>query len=421
MKVQADRTLVRAEGHSRRYVLVSFTAPETQRASAREPVNISFVIDRSGSMGGSKIRLAREAVVQALRMLKSTDRFSVVCYDHEVDVVVPSTLASGEAIRNAVSQVEGLQARGNTDLGAGWLKGCEEIAQHLRDGDVARCLLVSDGLANHGITDRTALAEHAEQLQARGITTSTIGLGADFDERMLEGMARAGAGHFYYVETAVQIADCLTSELGEALEVVARDVAVSVRTGDGVAVTTLNRFPIGQEADGRTALRLGDLTSRQDVDLVFRLTFPTGAVGATARAMFSVTDAGGVLREADTDIIWTYAGHQANDAQPRNVVVDRAVAALYAANAAAEALELNRAGQFERAAERLKATARRIAQYAGDDAELKAVIESLRQRDVVYAARMTSATAKLEHFASISAARMRAPDGKARRSPTSSK
>lgn len=421
MNVQADRTLVRAEGHSRRYVLVSFTAPEVQRASTREPVNVSFVIDRSGSMGGSKIRLAREAVVQALRMLKSTDRFSVVCYDHEVDVVVPSTPASSEAVRNAVSQVEALQARGNTDLGAGWLKGCEEIAQHLQGGGVARCLLVSDGLANHGITDRAALARHAEQLRARGITTSTIGLGADFDEEMLEGMARAGAGHFYYVETPVQIGDCLTGELGEALEIVARDVAVSVSAGDAIAVTTLNRFPIRQEADGRTALRLGDLASRQDVELVFCLTFPSGTDGTSARAMFGVTDAGGVLSEPDTDVIWTYAGHQANDAQPRNVVVDRVVAKLYAAKTAAEALELNRAGQFERAAERLQATAQRIAQYAGDDAELHAIIESLRQRDRVYAAPMMAAVFKREHSASVSVTSMRDADGKARRRPTSAK
>ena len=421
MKVQADRTLVRAEGHSRRYVLLSFTAPESPRTSTREPVNVSFVIDRSGSMGGSKIRLAREAVVQALRMLKSTDRFAVVCYDHEVDVVVPSTLASSEAVRNAISQVEALQARGNTDLGAGWLKGCEEIAQHLHDGGVARCLLLSDGLANHGITDRAELARHAEQLRARGITTSTIGLGADFDEEMLEGMARAGAGHFYYVETPVQIGDCLTGELGEALEIVARDVAVSVRAGDGVAVTTLNRFPIGQDADGRTTLRLGDLTSRQDVELVFCLTFPSGSEGTSAKATFSVTDTAHVLNEADTDVIWTYAGHDANDTQPRNVVVDRAVAKLYAANTSAEALALNRAGQLERAADRLKATARRIAQYAGNDAELKAIVESLRQRDELYAAPMTAAAAKHEHFAYISTARMRAADGKAKRGPTSAK
>lgn len=417
LKVQTDRTLIRAEAHSTRYVLLSFAAPESTRASVREPVSVAFVIDRSGSMGGSKIRLALEAVVQALRMLKSSDRFSVVCYDHEIDLVVPATLASAEAVRNAIAQVEQLKARGNTDLGGGWLKGCEELAQHLANGQVARCLLLSDGLANHGITDRAELARHAEELRSRGITTSTIGLGEDFDEVMLEGMARAGGGHFYYVETPVQIGDCLTGEIGEALEIVAHDVAVTVQAPAGATVKTLNRFPIRQD-DGRLTVRLGDLASRQEVDVVFGLTFPAGQVGATSRALFSVADQRGAIREPEADTIWTYGDHHANDVQPRNLVVDRAVAKLYAAQATAEALELNRAGRFDEAAARLKATAGRIGEYAGNDPELRAVIESLSERDQVYARPMVAATSKREHFSSISVARMRTADGKARRRPT---
>ena len=190
-----------------------------------------------------------------------------------------------------------------------------------------------------------SLTRHAEELRARGITTSTIGLGADFDEVMLERMARAGAGHFYYVETPVQIADCLTGELGEALEIVARDVTVTVQVSGGVSVTTLNRFPARDDGGGRFSVRLGDLVSRQDVELVFRLKFPHGKPAETARAIFSVSDKRGAINEPETDRIWTYADHHANDAQSRNVVVDRAVAKLYAAQAIAEALELNRAGR----------------------------------------------------------------------------
>src|SRR5215470_2458128 len=243
LNIQTDRRLIRAAGRSTRYVLLSFEAPESANAVGRPAIDFSFVIDRSGSMAGRKIDLARKAVIQALRMLRASDRFSIVIYDQEVDVLVPSTPASAEAVRNAATQVERVQARGSTNLGGGWLTGCEELARHAQQGRVSRSLLLSDGLANHGITDRAELARHAEELRSRGITTSTIGLGADFDERVLEGMARAGAGQFYFVETAVNIADCLTGELGETLEIVARDVAVNVTAGDGVAVSTLNRFP----------------------------------------------------------------------------------------------------------------------------------------------------------------------------------
>ena len=418
LNVQTDRSLIRAEGRSTRYALVSFAAPESPRASTREPVNISFVIDRSGSMGGSKIRLALESVEQALRMLKASDRFSVVCYDEQIDVVVPSTLAAEEAVRNAISQVRRLQARGTTDLGGGWLKGCEELAQHAQDGQVARCLLLSDGLANQGITDRGQLARHAEELRARGITTSTIGLGADFDEVMLEGMARSGAGHFYYIETPVQIADCLTGEVGEALEIVARDVTVTVRASEGVSVTTLNRFPVSDDGPGRFSVRLGDLTSRQDVELVFRLEFPTGKPAETAQAIFSVADTHGAINEPETDTIWTYADHPANDAQARNVVVDRAVARLSSAQAIAEALELNRARRFGEAAARLRATAQCIEQFAHDDPELRVIIESLEERGVAYSSPLMPSRSKMDHFDSSNLSSHRESSGKARRRPT---
>jgi Ca-activated chloride channel family protein len=96
------------------------------------PVNVALVIDRSGSMGGQKIRLARDAATQAIRMLRQEDRFSVVVYDDIADVLVASTQATAEAREEAIRRIEGVESRGSTDLGSGWLKGCEQVAEHLR-------------------------------------------------------------------------------------------------------------------------------------------------------------------------------------------------------------------------------------------------------------------------------------------------
>ena len=416
IQAQADRTLARTSGNSTRYALLTFAAPGAASSRVRDPINVAFVVDRSGSMGGEKIRLAREAVVQALRMLRSSDRFTVVMYDDHIDVVVPSTEASTEAVKNAIGQVQQIEARGSTDLGAGWLKGCEEMAAHLRSGQVSRCVLLTDGLANRGITDHAQLVRHAEELRTRGITTTTIGLGADFDERLLESMSHAGGGHFYFIEQAVQIADCLTTELGETLEIVARDVVVSVRPDPGISVTTLNRFRVRPQAEG-IGVAIGDLASRQEVSVVFKLTFPAGAKGHATRAVFSVADAGGTLSAPDADLVWTFDEDAANDAQRRNVVVDREVARLYAARAIAEALELNRAGRFDEATAVLEKTASRIGEYAGNDPELRAIADSLRGRVHEYHAPMVAAMAKAEHFASSNIAAMRSSTGKARRRP----
>lgn len=134
--------------------------------------------------------------------------------------------------------------------------------------------------------------------------------------------------------------------------------------------------------------------------------------------LFGITDARGAIREPDTDAIWTYADHAANDAQPRNVVVDRAVAKLYAAQAAAEALQLNRAGRFEEAAARLKATARRIERYAGHDRELRSILKSLLEKDEVYARPLMASFSKAEHYASSNTMNMRDAAGKALRRPS---
>ena len=101
LSICTDRKLIRAAGRSRRYVLITFTAPAVPPKEGRAPINISLVLDRSGSMGGQKIELVREAVRKALAMLCPEDRFSLVVYDDRIDVLVTSTPASAEARRNA--------------------------------------------------------------------------------------------------------------------------------------------------------------------------------------------------------------------------------------------------------------------------------------------------------------------------------
>jgi Ca-activated chloride channel homolog len=415
LNVQTNRTLIRSGGNSRRYALVTFSAPDAGRASTRHPVNVAFILDRSGSMGGSKISLAKQALGQALRLLRPSDRFAVVFYDHMVDLVVPSTLATREAIENAIRQVEEIKARGNTDLGGGWLRGCEQIAQHLDQSQIGKCLLLTDGLANQGITDSNELERHARELRARGVATSTLGLGHDFNEDLLQRLADAGGGRSYYIETAVQISDTLMSELGETLETVARNAALRVKAGDGVEVTTLNAFECRRLDEQMLEIRLGDLVSRQAVSLVVQLTFPAGVIGAASLATFSLFDEAGALASGNTDCTWTYASHADNDRQPRNASVDREVARLYAGKAREEALTLNRVDRFEEAQKRLSITADRIRQYAGDDSVLNEIIGELEGRYAVYSRKLGAFAAKNERYEAYYRSRMRGPDGRARR------
>ena len=79
-------------------------------------------------MSGDKLRVARQAVEEAIGRLQPDDRFSVVVYDDNVDVVIESTPASAEARRGAIERLRTIEARGSTNLGEGWLRGCEQVA-----------------------------------------------------------------------------------------------------------------------------------------------------------------------------------------------------------------------------------------------------------------------------------------------------
>ncbi|MDB4891607.1 MAG: hypothetical protein JWL61_3462, partial [Gemmatimonadetes bacterium] len=98
LRLRADRQLIRSRGSSVRFLLASISAPVAPPRKDRMPVNISLILDRSGSMQGeNKFPLAVSAAKQALALLGGTDRFSLIVFDDEVDVLMPSTLATADA------------------------------------------------------------------------------------------------------------------------------------------------------------------------------------------------------------------------------------------------------------------------------------------------------------------------------------
>ncbi len=412
--VRQDRRYIRATSHSERFVLGRIVAPRATGERRRPPVNLAIVLDRSGSMSGAKLAIAKQAVEEAIARLEADDRFSVVVYDDVVDVVIESTQASAEARRGAVERLRTIEARGSTNLADGWLRGCEQVAAHLSERGVNRCLLLTDGLANVGITDAGELAAHAAALRARGVSTTTFGVGNDFDERLLQDLADAGGGHFYYIADAPQIRDAITSEVGETLEIVARDVALEVTARDEIRVEPLSPYRVTGRG-GRTVVAIGDLGSEQVVEVVLRLSFPYGDLGRDAGAVVTLTDRDGVFGDEPARLTWTYADHQANDAQARDPEVDRAVARLFAARARQEAVLRNRSGDFLQARSAIASVAERISSYAGRDPELRELVKALQAEQTVFAAPMAEASRKSLHYASANVARSRDASGHAMR------
>ena len=415
LSVRTDRQLLRAHAESVRYILVSLVAPTALPRDGRNAGNIGIILDRSGSMDGArKFELARQAVEQSLGLLQPSDRFTLVAYDEQVDTLVAPTLATAEAKRLAMHRLSNIGPRGSTDLHAGWATATGQMLPHVAHDTVNRALLITDGLANHGVTAHAELARCATDLRMRGISTSTFGVGDDFDERLLRDIAHEGGGNFYFVETAAQISDMLTSELGEALEVVLHNAALTIALPDGAVVTALNRY---RSTHGVQNLRveLGDITSSQELQLVLRLQFPTGAEGSHSSVVVSLAGNDDGL-QSECEVTWRYASLEENDLQTRDRTVDRAVATLYSARARSDATEANRNADLERARSVLMATARRIQGYANGDPELEELSRALMNAVDDYAVRPMSAAMLKSSFAlAENAVKHRDPDGKARR------
>jgi len=406
IQLRADRSLLRADARNRRYLLVELCAPEAPARKSRLPVNLAFVIDRSGSMHGQKIANARKAVLHGIRTLSEGDRFSVVAYDDQVDRVVASVAATAEARQAAAAAVERIETRASTNLHGGWSEGCEQVVAHLASEAVNRCLLLTDGLANAGETDHDEIVRQCAGWRDRRVTTTTFGLGADFDETLLRRMADAGGGNFQFIESAAQIADFVASEVGEALATTVREGVLVIDAGPGAEVESLNDFACRQEG-GAWRVSFGSLYSGQPLTQVLRVALPEGTAGESREVAVRVEDQDGALAQARAAIRFTWASEDEVARQAAERAVLKQAALLQAARAERDALERNRHGDYAGARQVIEACLKTIAEYAADDPEIQAIVTSLQRKVQRYGRAMDPLASKTLHSLSSMTLRSR--------------
>ena len=415
LALATDRALVRATWHSTRHVAVSLLAPRAEGGQARTPLDLALVLDRSGSMAGDKWPRAVAAARAAIARLRPGDRVAVVVYDDQVDTVLPSRPAGPETRQRFDAAIAAIGPRGTTDLGAGWLTGCGLIGHPSEEPRLRRCLLLTDGLANVGITDPAELAGHARELRALGVTTSTFGVGDDYHEHLLGTLADAAGGAFYDIATAAGIGPILDRELGDALEIVCTRVRLVLRWEAELQVSALGPWGVTPEPHALT-IQLDDLVSEQSLDVLAAVRCPITAPGTPIRVtaeLWAGPGSGALLAEGS--LVWESVPGHLNDSQPRNRPVDRLVAHHYANSARRDAARLNREGHYDAASRRLSAVARRIRKYAGDDPELRDLIQTLEREAEIHHAPMCAREAKVAYAASLHAVKGRSASGERRR------
>jgi Ca-activated chloride channel family protein len=264
-------------------VLIRITPPEplaADRARRRPALNLSLVLDRSGSMGGAKMARAREAAGYCIEQLLDTDRISVVIFDEVVEVLIPSQLAENKAaLKETLAQV---YARSSTALHEAWVRGGIQVSEHLTDGAINRVILITDGLANIGLTNTDEIVTQTLNLHERGVSTSTIGIGSDFNEDLLMPMAQSGGGNAWHVEHADDMQRIFAVELEGLIAQVGHTVTLSLVPTDGARIVDLlNDFELSET--GR--YKLPNLQAGAALEVVAQVRVPAQAAGTRLRLL----------------------------------------------------------------------------------------------------------------------------------------
>jgi Ca-activated chloride channel family protein len=267
----------------------------------RLPVNINVVLDRSSSMAGQPLEQVKQAAKFLVEQVGADDFMSVTVFDHYVDTVFPAQRVVNKDLLKAA--IHSIEEGWSTNLSGGLLRGYEEALKECRQGQVNRVLLLTDGMANVGITDPATLSAKARALLEKNVSLSTIGVGLHFNEDLLIALADAGNGSYYYVKSAEQIPNVFAAELKGLLSVVAQGIALKVDGLSGCRVTMVYGYE-PSFTDNGASLSLPDMFRDEEKRLVVELSYPAlpGGEHPLLRLSLSYADACRTLAHTSLEI-----------------------------------------------------------------------------------------------------------------------
>lgn len=251
---------------------------ENEADQPDQPVDLVVVLDRSGSMNGQKINDARRAILNLLNRLTTRDRLALVTYSNHVRIETGLLPVDGDnrtILARAVNQVS---AGGGTNLGGGLKGGIDTLLRADEAGRQRKVILISDGLANQGITDPHELGRMASIAVERNFSISSVGVGYDFNEVLMTALADRGAGRYYFLENPQTFVRVFEEEFQTARQVAAAGLEVRIPQKDGLRLIHAGGYPISYQ-DADAVFHPGDLLSGQERNLFLTFEMPADREG----------------------------------------------------------------------------------------------------------------------------------------------
>lgn len=263
------------------YLQVTVRAGDLE-VRGRRPMNLAVVVDRSGSMGEEgKIENVRSALYRLIDQLRGDDILSIVIYDDVVEVLRPaSTVRSKSEVRRLLDEV---YPRGWTNLGGGLVEGFKQAERNACGSYTNRVILLSDGLANRGITDPCELDRIAARHRGKSISLTTMGVGLAYNENLMVGLANNGGGNYYFIERSADLAAMFRQEFNSLSALMAQNATLELTLGEGVRLLDAIGCTRGESGRVQT-VALGDLCANETRELTVELEVPSGTGTRTVAA-----------------------------------------------------------------------------------------------------------------------------------------
>jgi Ca-activated chloride channel family protein len=324
---------------------------------------VAFVIDRSGSMSGERIAQAREAAVMAIKRLDDKDIASLVIFDDKVDVPVPAQKVADH--NQFIDRILQVAARGNTAIYAGVDAGAAEVRKFKDPHRLNRVVLLSDGQANVGPSRPDDFAVLGRKLLAEGISVSTIGLGADYNEDLMLQLARAADGNHAFAGAPTDLIQIFNREFDDVLASCAQTVSIDVELAPGVRVVrALSRDGAIEGAHAR--FQLAQVYAATEHYVLMEVAFDTAAAEerevGVVRVAYTAPDTG-ARQTLDAPIRARFSASEADVAANADKIVMGSVIEQTSRERAAHAVVLRDQGKTEEARALLGQNAKEINAY----------------------------------------------------------
>ena len=298
------------------HVTIQPTSAAPTNIGNSAPLNLSLVLDRSGSMDGDKMQKLREAAKLVINQLRPHDTISIIIFDEHVDVIAPAQPAANKAA--LLAQIDQIYARGGTQISVGMQKGIEQLQASQAPGQISRMVLLTDG---ETWEDEPRCRQIAQQASQMGISITALGLGDEWNQALLTDLASLSGGNWDYIDTPDKIMTAFQKVLAAMQGAVVTNANLTLRLVLGVHPRTVWRVTplidrLGHRAlsDRDVQVNLGDLQQAGQSVLV-ELTVPARNAGtyrlAQAEVSYDVPSSGLRHQKVQSDVMLTFTQDQA--------------------------------------------------------------------------------------------------------------